>query len=246
MRGPDEGPAFYATGRPGRWRDLRAVLHPPYTLWHLSYVVLGAMVAPRVNWTTLLATLLAFFLAVGVAAHALDELQGRPLKTNISTGALEAATIVALGGAIALGAVGVTRVGWGLVAFIIVGTLLVLAYNLELFGGLVHNDLGMALSWGAFPVLTSAYAQTSSISFSVVVLAGAASFFTAAQRNLSTPVRKLRRKVSNVDGELTMHDGSVQVIDRVSLLAPSERALRVMSWGMIALAVAFVLARRGY
>ena len=246
MPGPDEGPAFYATGRPGLWRDLRAVLHPPYTLWHLSYVALGAMVAPKVNWTTLGATLIAFFLAVGVAAHALDELQGRPLKTNLSSRVLKTSTVVALGGAIALGAVGITRVGWGLAAFIVVGTLLVLAYNLELFGGLVHNDLGMALSWGAFPVLTSAYAQSSSISFSAVVLAGAASFFTAAQRNLSTPVRKVRRKVSSVEGELTMHDGTVQVIDRVVLLAPSERALRVLSWGMIALAVAFVLARRGY
>ena len=81
---------------------------------------------------------------------------------------------------------------------------------------------------------------------SMTVLAGAASFFTAAQRNLSTPVRKVRRKVSSVEGELTMHDGTVQVIDRVVLLAPSERALRVLSWGMIALAVAFALARRGY
>ena len=53
-----EGPAFYATGQRSAWRDVRAVLHPPYTAWHLSYVVLGAMIAPHVNWTTLIATLL--------------------------------------------------------------------------------------------------------------------------------------------------------------------------------------------
>ena len=62
---------------------------PPYTAWHLSYVVIGASLAPHVYPTRLWATLAAFFLAVGVAAHALDELHGRPLGTAIpSLGAL--------------------------------------------------------------------------------------------------------------------------------------------------------------
>ncbi|MHB8593760.1 MAG: hypothetical protein ACYDB3_05415, partial [Acidimicrobiales bacterium] len=73
-------PAFYAAAR-GGWRDWWTLLHPPYTAWHLSYVVIGSLIGPRVNWSTLGATVLAFFLAVGVAAHALDELQGRPLGT---------------------------------------------------------------------------------------------------------------------------------------------------------------------
>ena len=93
-----EGPAFYATGQRSAWRDVRAVLHPPYTAWHLSYVVLGAMIAPRVNWTTLIATLLAFFLAVGVAAHALDELRGRPLGTAMPSWLLSGAAALGLGG----------------------------------------------------------------------------------------------------------------------------------------------------
>jgi hypothetical protein len=240
----NEGPAFYATGKRGVWRDVRAVLHPPYTAWHLSYVVLGAMVAPRVNWSTLFSTLIAFFLAVGVSAHALDELRGRPLSTDFPSWVLTSAAAVSLVGAVALGAVGISRVGWGLLAFIVVGAALVLAYNLELFGGRVHTDLGLALSWGAFPVLTSAYAQTKSLPLSAVFLAVAATLFTAAQRSLSTPVRKVRRKVRAIDGTMTMTDGSVEVINRATLLRPNEYALRAMSWGMMALAVAFVFARR--
>ena len=75
-------PAYYAA-RPGGWRDWWTLLHPPYTAWHLSYVVIGACLAPQVSLAPLLATLVAFFLAVGLAAHALDELNGRPLQTRI-------------------------------------------------------------------------------------------------------------------------------------------------------------------
>ncbi len=116
-----EGPAFYATGQRSPWRDMRAVLHPPYTAWHLSYVVLGAMIAPRVNWSTLIYTLLAFFLAVGIAAHALDELRGRPLGTALPSWLLSTAATLGLGGAVVFGAIGIGRVGYGLLAFIIVG-----------------------------------------------------------------------------------------------------------------------------
>jgi len=239
-----EGPAFYATGQRSAWRDVRAVLHPPYTTWHLSYVVLGAMIAPRVNWTTLVATLLAFFLAVGIAAHALDELRGRPLSTALPSWLLSGAAALGLGGAVALGIIGLSRVGVGLLVFIVVGAFFVLAYDLELFGGLVHTDLGFAVSWGAFPVLTSAYAQTSSISWSAVVLAVAASLLSGAQRNLSNPVRMVRRRVTSVEGEIRFADGTVRPIDRDFLLGSSERALRMLSLAMIALAVAFVLVRR--
>ena len=41
-------PAFYALPS-GGWRDLVTILHPPYTLWHLSYVALGAAAAPTLT-----------------------------------------------------------------------------------------------------------------------------------------------------------------------------------------------------
>ncbi len=39
-------PAFYAL-TPGGWRDYWSLLHPPYTLWHLSYVAIGAALADQ-------------------------------------------------------------------------------------------------------------------------------------------------------------------------------------------------------
>ena len=135
------------------------MLHPPYTAWHLSYVVIGATLASHFDGGRLVATLLAFFLAVGVAAHALDELHGRPLHTQVRSSSLVAAAIVGLGGALALGVVGIAVVGPGLVVFIAIGPVLVLGYNLELFGGWLHTDLGFALAWGAFPVLTAYFVE---------------------------------------------------------------------------------------
>jgi len=76
-------PAYYAAPSKGLARDLRALLHPPYTAWHLSYVALGAAAAPHLDGGRLGASVLAFFFAVGLSAHALDELSGRPLATRI-------------------------------------------------------------------------------------------------------------------------------------------------------------------
>ena len=166
-------PAYYAASR-GGWRDWWTLLHPPYTAWHLSYVVIGACLAPRVDTSRLVATLIAFFLAVGVAAHAIDELHGRPLRTTIPSSALVAVTAAGLAGAVVVGVIGLARVGIVLVPFIVVGPLLVLAYNAELFGGIVHTTAGFAAAWGAFPVLTGYVAQTSDLRVSAVLAAGAA------------------------------------------------------------------------
>jgi hypothetical protein len=235
-------PAYYAAS-PGGWRDWWTLLHPPYTAWHLSYVVIGASLAPRVSLTPLLATLIAFFLAVGLAAHALDELNGRPLQTRIPAPTLVAVTVAGLAGAVAFGVAGVARVGWALLPFMIVGPALVIAYNAELFGGIIHTDLGFAAAWGAFPVLTAYTAETGRIAVAPVLAALAALAMSAAQRRLSTPARTLRRRSVRVEGTVTLADGQVVAVDQVALLAPLEGALRAMSWGLVLFAAGLALAR---
>jgi hypothetical protein len=237
-------PAFYAA-EPGGWRDWWTLLHPPYTAWHLSYVVIGATLAPRTDGGRLAVTLLAFFLAVGVAAHALDELHGRPLRTRIPTGVLVVVSVAALVGALLCGFAGIATVGFGLLVFIVVGPTLVLGYNLELFHGVVHTDIGFAAAWGSFPVLVSYYAQASRLGLAAVLAAIAAFGLSLAQRSLSTPARTLRRRVTVVSGSATTHDGDVLVLNEHTLLAPLERALAAMSWAIVALALALAYARLG-
>src|SRR5438034_7008426 len=95
-------PAFYALA-PGGWRDYVTLLHPPYTLWHLSYVAIGAALAPHMKWALLGWTTLAFFLAMGVGAHALDELNGRPLRTGIPGAVLLALAVASIAAACGIG-----------------------------------------------------------------------------------------------------------------------------------------------
>src|SRR5258708_4523130 len=147
-------PAYYAASS-GGGRGWWTLLHPPHTAWHLSYVVIGACVAPRVDIGRLVATILAFLAAVGIAAHALDELHGRPLHTEIPSAALVVAAAIGLAVAVGLGAAGVVQVGAVLIPFIVIGPFLGVAYNAELFGGGGRTRIGFALAWGWFPVLLS-------------------------------------------------------------------------------------------
>ena len=242
MTGETERPAFYALA-PGGWRDYWSLLHPPYTLWHLSYVVIGACLAPTLHLGWLAETALAFLLAMGLAAHALDELNGRPLGTRIPDGVLWGIAVVGLAGAIGLGVHGAAEVSPWLWVFIGVGTFLVVAYSLELLGGAVHSDVWFALAWGAFPVLTAYFAQTATIRLPAVLAAAACAAISFAQRILSTPVRRLRRSVSSVRGELVTTDGSREPLDASSLRAAPERALRWLSLAMPLVAVALLAAR---
>jgi hypothetical protein len=117
------------------------------------------------------------------------------------------------------------------------------AYNLELFGGRVHTDVGFAVAWGAFPLLTGYVAQAGSLDAAAVIAAIGAFALSYAQRALSTPARFIRRHVTHVDGAITLDDGTIRQLDEGTLLAPLERALHWCSWATVALAIALATAR---
>ncbi len=239
---PEARPAFYALDL-GAWRDYVTLLHPPYTLWHLSFVVLGAALAPTLHYDRLGATLLAFFLGVGVAAHALDELNGRPLRTRIPSSVLVFLTAIALIGAVGLGLLGAVVVSPWLLAFIGFGAFIVIAYNLELFGGQLHSDLWFALAWGAFPLLTAYWTSAERLEPAAAAGAAAAFALTLAQRTLSSRVRAIRRRVQSIEGRITYTDGTTEAIDRRWALAADERALTLLAAAVVCVGVAVLLAR---
>lgn len=238
---PRRPTAFYDAGSgTGGLRDWVTLLHPPYTVWHLSYVVIGAAVVPHPVLWKLGGTVLAFFLAVGIGAHALDELHGRPLRTGIRSRWLITAAVLSVGAAMAAG---LAYGGLRLLPFVLLGGLFVAGYNLEIFGGVLHNDFGFAFTWGAFPVLVGAYTQHWTLPAAAWVAAAAAFLMSLAQRSLSTAARTLRRKVARVSVTITWREGGQQELGRGDLLAPLERALRAFAWAIGAIAVALVLAR---
>ncbi len=237
-------PAFYSLA-PGGWRDYWSLLHPPYTLWHLSYVAIGASLAPVFVTTWWLETTLAFFLAMGVAAHALDELNGRPLGTRIPGGVLVGLAVVGLAGALAIGLHGVVVSTPWILAVMPIGVFLVIAYNLEIAGGRFHSDVWFALAWGGFPVIVAYVAQSGRLAAAPIAAAAGATALSAAQRTLSTPVRRLRRDVASVEGTMTGRDGTREPLGEGDLRAAPEGALKMLSVAVPLLAVAMVLARLG-
>jgi hypothetical protein len=239
---PLDRPAFYAL-RPGGWRDLVTLLHPPYTAWNLANVAIGAAVAPHLYGSRLVATLGAFLLGVGVCAHALDELNGRPLGTRLSSGTLAAMAGLSLAGAVAIGVVGAVSVSLTLVPFVVAGAFIVCAYNLEWFGGRFHTAFWLAASWGAFPALTGYWVNSQQLRVPAVLAAGACFTMTFAQRRLSTPVRELRRRTVTLSGEQRLADGSTVALDAARLAAPMEGALGACALAMVLLATGLVAAR---
>jgi hypothetical protein len=237
-----ERPAFYAL-RPGGWRDLITLLHPPYTAWHLSYVAIGAAAAPQLHADRLAAALGAFFLGVGVCAHALDELNGRPLGTRLSDRTLVGLAVVALAGAVAIGIAGVAAVSLGLLPFVVAGTFFVTAYNLELLGGRFHTDFWFAAAWGAFPALTGYWINALQLHAQGLLVAAACFVLSVAQRRLSTPARELRRRTASVSGRQQLADGTVIELDAARLAAPLDGALRACALALVLLAVGLVIAR---
>ena len=235
-------PAFYALAS-GGWRDLVTLLHPPYTAWHLSYVVLGAAVAPTLHVGRLVATLGAFFLAVGVSAHALDELTGRPLQTTLRRRTLIALAVIGLVGAVGIGVAGAIVISPLLGPLVPIGALLVLGYNLELAGGRFHTDLWFAIAWGGFPAFTGYFAQTLRITLAGVLVAAGCCVLSTAQRRLSTPVRELRRRTLAVTGEQQLTDGSRVALTKAGLAAPLEGALSAL-WIAVVLLAAGLLATK--
>lgn len=237
-------PAFYAL-RPGGWRDYVTLLHPPYTLWHLSYVAVGAALVPQMDWGLLGWTALAFALAMGVGAHALDELRDRPLQTRISPPILATLAVISISAAAAIGvAVAISRTLW-LLVFVAVGAFLVVAYNLELFGGRFHGGLWFPAAWGAFPVLTAYFASAETLDAAAFAAAGYAFATSWAQRRLSTPVRMVRRRVVAVQGTVQLDDGTLQQLDEDALAAEPELALKALAAGTVLVAAALLLFRAG-
>ena len=238
----EPAPAFYAL-RSGGARDYVTLLHPPYTAWHLSYAVVGACLAATVDWWVLGLTVLAFALAMGVGAHALDELNGRPLRTSIPSRVLVALAIGSVAAAAAMGvAVALERTLW-IIPLVALGAALVPVYNLELLGGRIHTDLGFGLAWGAFPLVTAYVAQTGAFRLETALAAAWATLLSLAQRRLSHAARRLRRHTATVEGRLVLEDGTSEPLTRATLLEAPEAALRLLAAATIVLAAGLVALR---
>jgi len=234
-------PAYYAhTGT--RAGDFLALLHPPYTAWNLSYVVIGASLAPNLDWLRLALVLIAFFAGTGIVSHALDELNGRPLKTGFSD--LELKLIAAAGTALALTmtVTGALIISPWILLFAALGFLLVAAYTLEWWNGLIHTDLGFGLAWGGFPALVGFWAQTRTFSTAALLAAAAATLLSLAQRKLSLNARFARRTALDGTAVFETAQGRTRW-SKEDLLNSWEAPLRLLAWAVVLFALGLLVLK---
>ena len=241
-----KGVAWYDIRDIGWIRDVIILLHPPYSLWHLSYVAIGAALAPRLDWVTLGWTVLAFFLGMGIGAHCLDELNGRPLRTKIPTPVLSTIAVASIAGAVSIGVfVGLKETIW-VFPCIIFGGFIVFAYTLELGPKrFFHRDEWFGFAWGAFPVITAYIAQTHTVSPVIILVAGACLLYSMAQRVLSLQARFWRRKVAELCGTYRVPDNATweqnYILQKQDIIGPAEVALKFMTWTVVAAAIGLLL-----
>ena len=237
--------AWYDVKAKGWLRDFVILLHPPYTLWHLSYIPIGAALAPTMNWATLGWTVLAFFLAMGIGAHCADELRGRPLRTKIPGWILALLGVLSLGGAVYIGVVIGLKETIGILPLIIFGVFIVFAYNLEWFRGFFHTNFWFGFAWGAFPAMTAYVAQTHTVSPALILVAVACLLYSITQRVLSLHARFWRRKVLLLEGhyftEVPTEPNRPRYLAKQDIIQPAEVALKFMTWTVVIAAIGLLL-----
>ena len=130
-----------------------------------------------------------------------------------------------------------------LLPFTAAGVFLVLAYDLEWFGGRFHTDFWFAAAWGGFPAATGFWVNALTVRPAGVLAVAACFALSVAQRRLSSPVRELRRRTVSVTGEQRLRDGRVIALDTRALAAPLDGALRACALAVTLLAIALVVLR---
>jgi hypothetical protein len=139
---------------------------------------------------------------------------------------------VALAGAVAIGvAAAIAWTPW-LAIFVAACGFVVVAYNLELFGGRFHGDAWLVVGWAAPPILATYLAAAGNITWQALMAAAFGCLLILAQRRLSTPIRHVRRRLTEVDDEA-----------RGELIRGAEDALQAMCAAVVCLAVALVILR---
>ncbi len=235
-------PSWYSSAKDGIVSDFINLLHPPYTLWHLSYVLIGIAMSPVIFIDRSVWVLVAFFLGLGLGAHALDETMGNPLRTRISKKWLYSIGFGSLSVAILIGAYFVAKLSILILPFVVIESFFAVAYNLEMFEKRFHTDIVFALSWGSIPFLTGYFVNSLSISIASLVMALGIGLLTYVQRTLSTQARLFRRKIDAVQS-INLVNGETIPTSSKELISPAEKSLKALTVMIFAISIALILVR---
>jgi len=222
---------------PLKFRVFMGLLFLPYTGICVSFTTIGAMLAPAIFWDRVGAIVLIYFLALGIAAHALDSIGSKKVKpwgTYFGRKQLWILSLSTLISAYALGIYYMVLYVPLLWVVAIAEGFFVFAYNMEWFNGKFHNNGWFAFSWGSLPLLAGYVIQTNDVSLIAFAVAAATGFISYVEIKTSRPYKELKR--GNYDKTLSQE----QI---VAMINNYERILKSLSGGTIAVAITLLVLR---
>jgi len=219
---------------PERFRSLIGLLFLPYTGMVLSFSVMGAMLAPVVHWDRVVATVIIFFLGLGIGAHALDAVGSKGAKPWGRVFSERGLWVAALSSVTAAYLIAIYYMIFFVPLLWIVAVLegfFVFAYNLEWFGGKFHKDSWFAFSWGFLPSLAGYIMQTNTVSAAAVSTAIAMGLFSLVEIKASRPYKELKKSPGALNQE------------ELTLMECYETILKSISLGVMFLGIGMLLWR---
>lgn len=220
-----------------KFRLFMGLLFLPYTGMCVSFTIIGSMLAPVIFWDRAGAIALIYFLALGIAAHALDSIGSKRVKpwgNYFSRKQLWILLITTLVAAYAIGIYYIILYVPLLLIIAIAGGFFVFAYNMEWFRGRFHTDGWFAFSWGTLPLLAGYIIQTNDVSLIAFAAAAATGLVSYLEIKTSRPYKELKR--GNYDKTMTEE----QVASKINHY---ENILKVLSVGTISVAVILLVLR---
>ena len=222
---------FVPSFGPLKFRAFIGMLFLPYTGMCISFTIIGSMLSESIAWDRVLSIFIIYFLALGVSAHAADNLGSKKIKpwgTFFSTFELRLMVIGGLSVSYILGIYYIITFAPLLLIIAIIEGFFLFAYNFELFNGLFHNNFWFAVSWGSLPLLAGFVIQTNSISVLSLISSIMAFLVAYIEIRLSRKYKELKRKPQDVV------DCNAEKL---------ERSLKVISLLTISFAVLLIVCR---
>jgi hypothetical protein len=206
---------------PLKFRAFIGMLFLPYTGMCISFTIIGSMLSESIAWDRVLSIFIIYFLALGVSAHAADNLGSKKIKpwgNFFSTFELRLMVIGGLSVSYILGIYYIITFAPLLLIIAIIEGFFLFAYNFELFNGLFHNNFWFAVSWGGLPLLAGFVIQTNSISVLSLISSIMAFLVAYTEIRISRKYKELKRKPQDVvDFNAEKLERSLKVISLLTI-----------------------------
>jgi hypothetical protein len=214
---------------PLKFRLFVGLLFLPYTGMCVSFVILGGLLSPVVDFKRLFVICIIYFMSLGVAAHIADSIGSKKIKPWGDLFTKKQSWILMMSSLIFSYVLGFYYIIYFTPLLLIIAVLegfFLFAYNFETFNGFFHTDFWFSISWGMLPFLGGFIIQTNSVTLLSLSSSLIALFLSYIEIKLSRPYKNYKRNQHNVDKVQTY-----------------EKYLKILSLGIISVTLVLLFLK---